>query len=120
MSKELLELCPFGPPFPRVLGVGQTRPLSELSGIILVSDVPLLTPRPEPETKSLKKLTLGVCLPCLPVCLMQVAGCAAGVCGQLHCPVCNPVCSDLPEQPQPRPGGPLNILLVTGKRGCSC
>lgn len=66
MSEDLLELCPFGLPFPCVLGAGQRRPVSELSGIISVSEVP---PQPsEPETKSLKMLTLCMCI-CPSICL---------------------------------------------------
>lgn len=50
---------------------------------------------------------------------LQVAGRAAGVCGQLHRPVCRPVCCDLPAQPPRWLGGPLGVLLTAGKRRCA-
>lgn len=71
MSEEFLNPCPFGLPSFCVLGAGQRRPLSELSGIISVSPAPPPHPHPpELDTKSLKSW-LRVCahlstsLPCV-------------------------------------------------------
>lgn len=45
---------------------------------------------------------------------LQMVGCPAGVCGELHCSLCGIVRSDCTQQAQSRTGWPFSVLFTAG------